>query len=189
MATILFITCKKDDNTNKKTFGVFKVLMNDTTIEMDGEIESASLNDFNELVDAFPNISRIEIVNCDGSSDDGINLLLSQKIHQKGINIHLLDNAIIASGGVDFYLAGIIRTRGIDTSIGVHSWEDSDGTTATDYPVGHEDHLQFIDYYVSVGFTQLQAEEFYYFTINAAPADSIYWMTEAEIDQYNITTQ
>ena len=35
--------------------------------------------------------------------------------------------------------------------------------------------------------TQKEAEDFYYFTLNAAPAESIHWMTDAEIIQYKVT--
>ena len=186
------ISCNSDDDSTtpniSRQFGIFKVLADDTTLEMDGTIGSSSLTNFNNLESAFPNINAINMVNCDGSSDDEINLQLSLKIHQKGINIHLLDNGEIASGGVDFFLAGIQRTKGTNTKIGVHSWA-GDGSTATDFPVGHANHLPYINYYISIGFTQQQAEDFYYFTINAAPANSIHWMSDTEIAAYNLITQ
>jgi len=37
-----------------------------------------------------------------------------------------------------------------------------------------------------VGFSQQAAENFYYFTIHAATADNIHWMTEAEIAKYKM---
>lgn len=191
-AIIVLVSCgsNNDENTSSsnRNFGIFKVLENNTTIEMNGTIDSSSLNNFNNLVMDFPNVNKINIINCDGSSDDQINLQLSLKVHQKRMNIHLLDNGEIASGGVDFFLSGIQRTKGTNTGIGVHSWA-GDNETATDFPVGHANHLPYINYYVSVGFTQQEAEDFYYFTINAAPADDIYWMTDAEIVQYKMVTQ
>ncbi|CAM1342508.1 hypothetical protein [Tenacibaculum amylolyticum] len=194
IASSILISCSDDSNSPQtpnttRQFGIFKVLDDNTTIEMDGTIGSSALNDFNALVASFPNITKINIKNCDGSSDDTVNLQLSEKVHQKGINIHLMDNGEIASGGVDFFLAGIQRTKGSNTRIGVHAWAAGENTTATDFPVGHANHLPYINYYVSVGFTQQQAEAFYYFTINAAPASGIHWMTAAEIAQYNIVTQ
>jgi len=184
LATAL-ISCTQEDNLGNHSFGIFTVLEDGVTVEMDGTINSSSLDDFNDLEADFPDIRTINIINCDGSSDDYINLQLSARVHQMGINTHILDNGEIASGGVDFFLAGIQRTKGANTYIGVHSWA-GDGFTATDFPVGHEYHLPYIDYYVSVGFTQQEAEDFYYFTINAAPADDMHWMTEAEIARYNL---
>lgn len=186
----LSVGCRKDTTKLQTThpnrqFGIFSVLTDDTTIELNGEISSRALSDFNRLLAAYPKVAKIQIKNCGGSSDDTVNLQLSAKVHQKGMNIHLLDNGEIASGGVDFFVAGIKRTQGSNTKIGVHSW--SDGTNqATDFPVGHANHLPYIRYYVSVGFTQQQAERFYYFTINAAPASAIHWMTAAEIKQYGL---
>ncbi|MDY8135903.1 hypothetical protein [Aquimarina sp. 2201CG5-10] len=191
MISTLAITtsCNNDDDNNidpnQRQFGIFKVLEDDETIEMNGVIGSSTLTDFNNLSSIYPNIKTINIKECEGSMDDEINLQVSLKVHQKGIVTHLMDNGLIASGGVDFFLAGVTRTAGSNTMIGVHSW--SDGTNqATDFPVGHQVHQQYIDYYKSIGFTQADAESFYYFTINAAPASSIHYMTEAEIEQYNI---
>lgn len=183
-----FSSCSENTETLNRQFGIFEVLEDDVTVEMDGAITSRALDDYTNLENEFPNIQRINIKDCDGSSDDEINLQLSLKIHRQGIHTHLMDNGEIASGGVDFFIAGVKRTRGSNTGIGVHSW-DGDNSTATDYPVGHEEHLFYINYYVDVGFTQQQAEDFYYFTINAAPAESIHWMTESEISTYGLITQ
>lgn len=187
------LACNKKNDTptpasENKQFGIFRVLADGSAIEMEGTIGSSSLSDFKKLESSFPNIKQINIKNCDGSSDDEVNLKLSLEVHQKGMNIHLMDNAEIASGGVDFFVAGITRTKGKNTKIGVHSWAGG-GATATDFPVGHANHLQYINYYRSVGFTQKQAEDFYYFTINAAPASDIHWMTDAEIVKYNLVKE
>ncbi len=104
------------------------------------------------------------------------------------MHIHLMDNGTIASGGVDLFLAGVKRTKGKNCQIGVHSWGGS-GETATDFPVGHEYHLPYINYYVEIGFSQQEAEDFYYFTIYSAPEKSIHWMTDEEIEKYNLITE
>ncbi len=180
----LLVSCKEE----KRKFGIFKVLPDNKTIEMNGEIGTTSLNDFNKLSHKFPDVSQINIVNCDGSDDDEVCLQLGLKVYQKGINIHLMDNGEIASGGVDFFLAGRKRTRGSNTLIGVHSW-GGDDVKASDFPRGHEQHLFYINYYISIGFTKAQAEEFYYYTINAAPHYSMYDMTEDEIKKYGLLKQ
>ena len=190
-----FISCKKDDSGSTsstavavRNFGIFTVQKdNNTVVSMDGVINSKSLNNFNKLVAKYPNVATIQIVNCDGSSDDETNLKLSKLVHNRKIEIHLNDNGLIASGGVDFFLAGTKRTKGENTKVGVHSW-GGDNVVATDFPKGHHYHLPYIEYYQSIGFTQKMAEDFYYFTIHAASADDIHWMTDQEIDQYQILT-
>lgn len=165
-------------------FGIFTV-MNSTTVEMDGEIGDNTLDNFNALIAAYPDIERINMNEVPGSGNDEINLQVCKKVHDRNMTIHLMDNGFIASGGVDFFLAGTTRTKGANTQIGVHSW--ASGTiSATDFPVGHANHQPYINYYVHIGFTQQAAEDFYYFTINAADADSLHYMTEAEIAQYGI---
>ncbi|MCD8438317.1 hypothetical protein LNI90_11440 [Tenacibaculum dicentrarchi] len=181
---LFLISCKEEG----RQFGIFRVLLDNRTIEMNGEISSTTLNDFNNLSAQFPNINQINIVNCDGSDDDEICLELALKIHQKEINIHLMDNGEISSGGVDFFLAGKRRTRGQNTLIGVHSW-GGDDIKATDFPKGHEEHLFYINYYISIGFTKAKAEDFYYFTINSAPHNSMHDMTEEEINKYVLLRQ
>lgn len=184
LLSIVFIT-SCDENAEPQTqFGIFKVV-DDNTIEMDGEIFSRTLDDFNELIAAYPDINLINIVECPGSNDDEINVQVAKKVYDNDIATHLLDDGLIASGGVDFFLAGTTRTRGTNTMVGVHSWTDGENE-ATDFPADAEEHQLFIEFYKSIGFTQTAAEDFYFFTINAAPAAEIYYMTEAEIEQYGI---
>lgn len=191
---ILLTACNSNDGddistpaSNARTQGIFTILLGDSVIEMNGVIGSAALNNFNSLYAAYPTAKKISIKECDGSDDDETNLKLSARVHQLNISTHLQKNGLIASGGVDFFLAGVKRTKGDNTKIGVHAWASNGGSVeATDFPPGHANHLPYINYYVSIGFTQQQAEDFYYFTINAAPASSIHWMTDAEIQKYNI---
>lgn len=186
--TICLISCGDEEIIPEITldtqFGIFTVI-DDNTVEMDGEIGSVTLVDFNSLIDSYPNINKINIIEVPGSDDDDVNLQVSLEVHQLNIATHLVSGGLIASGGVDFFLAGTTRTKGTNTMIGVHSWSD-ETSEATDYPEGHDNHLPYIDYYKSVGFTQAEAESFYYFTINAAPAASIHYMTDEEILQYKI---
>jgi len=166
---------------------IFSISEANTTIILDGVINSSAYDKFKTLVEANPQIKALEIVNCDGSINDPINLKLAKYIYDKGFDIHLKDNGLIASGGTDLFLAGHKRTKGVNTKVGVHSWA-GDNETATDFPKGHDYHQPYIEYYIAVGFSQKQAEDFYYFTINAAPADDIHWMTDKEIETYNIIT-
>lgn len=118
--SLFLISFGEDESVSDTQFGIFEVI-DDTTLELDGVINSASLNNFNAAIDSYPNINTIHIVNCDGSEDDEANLQLSTLVHQRGTNIHLLDNGLVASGGTDFFLADARRTKGANTRIGVHS--------------------------------------------------------------------
>jgi hypothetical protein len=117
-AMTLLISCGNNDDddssTSNRNFDIYKVLEDDTTKEMHGTNGLLSLTNFNSLTTTFTNVSKINIKNCDGSSDDSVNLQLSLKVHQKK-NIHLMENGEIASGGVDFFLSGVQRIKGTNT--------------------------------------------------------------------------
>ncbi len=187
LVIILFTNCeysKIEDN----LVNIFDRTETETTIEMNGVISGRSFDDFNQLLSESPNIIQINILNCNGSFCNKTKLKLSKLVHNKGLHTHLSDNSEITSGGVDFFLSGKKRTIGKNIKIGVNSWSKN-STTAIDFAVGHTKHLEHIDFYTTIGFTQKQAESFYYFGINAAPPGDIHWMTDKEIKEYNILTK
>lgn len=145
------------------------------------------------FIDTYLNVTTLVFMQVPGSEDDTANLIAAQKIKTRGYKVYLpavyaySQDAFVASGGTDMILAGSVRVIDQNAEVGVHSW--SDGTNeATDFPVGHANHLPYINYYVNMGFSQQDAESFYYYTINAAPANNIHHMTEAEIEQYKLRT-
>lgn len=181
---IFFSACDRD-NIDVDDFGIFSSQDAETVI-MDGLIDSDIPDYWDNYITAFPNTNRMVMQDCPGSTDDVANWAAAREIHAQGIAIHLPTEAIIASGAVDLFLAGTTRTRDAGSQIGVHSWADGNGNEATDFPVGDEEHQGAIDYYIDMGFTQEEAEAFYYFTINAASAEDIHWMTDEEIEQYKL---
>lgn len=186
--TLPFITsCGDDSDTAKSRYGVF-LYQDDTTLVMNGTIGSSTPKDWDDYIKAYPDTKHIIMKDCPGSEDDTANLEAARKVHQRGVSIHLPSAAVIASGAVDFFLAGVKRTRDEGSMIGVHSWSDG-SKDATAFPVGDPEHQPYIDYYKEVGFSEEDAKAFYYFTINAAPAAGIHYMTDAEIAQYKLLTQ
>ncbi|MFD2568359.1 hypothetical protein [Pseudotenacibaculum haliotis] len=167
---------------------IFKVSKDKKAIVLDGVINSSALKQFKKVAESNPSIKTLHIVNCEGSINDEVNLQLAKYIYDKGFKIHLLDNGLIASGGTDLFLAGHQRTIGKNTKIGVHSWA-GENEKATDFPKDHKYHQPYIEYYKSVGFTQKQAEDFYFFTIHSAPPEDVHFMTKEELETYNILTK
>lgn len=172
---------------------IFMVSNDGKAIILNGVINSSALKEFKALYKKYPSVKTLRIVNCDGSIDDRINLKLASFVHEKGLNTYLEDYGTIASGGTDLFLAGIKRTKGIDTRIGVHSWAGNGKkgklVTAKEFPIDDKNHQPYIEYYKTIGFTQKQAEDFYFFTINAASAEDIHWMSEDEIRRYQLVAE
>lgn len=179
-------SCKKEE-VLATDFGIFSIQDANTAI-MNGVIGSNTPKHWDNFIVANPDINKMIMKDCPGSEDDEANLQAARKVRQQGIAIHLSADAEIASGAVDLYLAGTTRTRESGSKIGVHSWADGGSNEATDFPIGHANHQPYIDYYIEMGFSQVDAEAFYYFTINAAKAADIHWMTDEEIGQYKLLT-
>ena len=83
---------------------------------------------------------------------------------------------LVASGGTDLLLAGVLRIvkRGAKTE--VQSWADGSATGDT---IARDVEAQWIylHYYRALAIDQ----EFYWFMLQAAPADEMHWMTDSEM--------
>ncbi|MFT5649819.1 MAG: hypothetical protein ACJAXK_000191 [Yoonia sp.] len=153
------------------------------TLFMAGEINSETDEQFEVIIAANPQITTIVECAVPGSLDDDTMISLSYRVRELGLNTHLTSTSDIASGGVDFFLAGVERTMEQGAAVGVHSW--SDGTNdAADFPRGSPEHTANAGYVRDM----LGDDAFYWFTIYAATADDIYPMTTSEIETYGMLT-
>lgn len=154
------------------------------TAYMSGVIDSTTPKVLKDLLEGNPKIDTIVMVDVEGSIDDESNIKASYYLHDNKINTHVPQDGVIASGGVDFFLAGNIRTIESGAKLGVHSWADNDGTTGNQLSKDHPNHDMYLQYYKYIGIPK----EFYWFTLNAAPAEQIYYMTENEMQKYGVLT-
>lgn len=151
---------------------------------MYGVIGAGIVNSVTELTTKHSKVKTIVLVNVPGSMDDDSNLKASLMVYDKGLNTELLANSDIASGGVDFFLAGNSRTLADGAKLGVHSWGGDDGVIATDLPKDHQEHKPYIQYYQHI--KQYKPSDFYFFTLEAAPAESIHYMSAEELTKWKI---
>lgn len=153
---------------------------------MQGTINSDTPAQLKAVLNTYPGITTIVMLYCPGSSDDEANFPMARAVRARGINTHLTSTSDIASGCVDFFVAGSQRSMERGAKIGVHSWyDDDDQKNAIDYPTDspeHELNRQYIEH-------MLGSDAFYWFTIYAAPADGMHYMTEQEITKYRLLTQ
>lgn len=155
------------------------------TVYMNGVIGSDTLEVIQELLRDYPQINTIVMQNVPGSMDDEINLLASTELRNHGIHTHIPADGMVASGGTDMFLAGVKRTIEAGARLGVHSWSDDSGKAALDYPRDHQEHVKYLDYYSIMGIPA----DFYWYTLEAASAENIHWMTAQEIAQYAILSE
>lgn len=183
--SILHITTASANEADEQLY----LEVEDNVLYIDGVITSDAPEKFKQIFHQYPQIDSIVMGVVDGSIDDDANLQAAIWLAKKQLIFILTSESEIASGGTDLFLAGKERVIYQGAKVGVHSWSSEDeGEKASDFPKGHPAHAQYIDYYMAIGWSKEQAEKFYYFTINAASPEDIYWMTAQELIEYSIIT-
>ncbi len=129
-----------------------------------------------------PNIKNLVLENIPGSVNDEWNVKSCSLIHHNGMNTELLPHSIIASGGVDLFISGNKRTIAKGAKIGVHSWSDGK-KEGKDYPRDSDQHDVFIEMFDLIEMDT----SFYWYTLIAAPANDIHWMSDEEIERYKLS--
>ena len=161
-----------------------------TTVSVDGKnmyilglLNSQTKDILVNSLNNNPEVTTLIFTANPGSIDDETVFSLGQYIRNNGLNTHLLNDSVIASGAVDLFLAGNSRSMEKGAQLGVHSWSDG-RAEATEYPRDDPAH------HANAGFIaeMLGDDLFYWFTITAAPADDIYWMNQQEIERFGILT-
>jgi len=159
------------------------------TAFMYGVIDHSTPGVVQALVDEHPEVTRIVMVDVPGSDDDPANLKASRLVRENRLTTVVPSNGVIASGGVDFFTAGKVRVVESCGKLGVHSWNEDgpDGSIilGNAVPRDHEIHTMFLEFYREMEIP----EEFYWFTLEAAPAQRIHWMSDEEIVLYGLVTE
>jgi len=138
---------------------------------------------FENFIKQNPTIKTVVFENVPGSANDEWNLKTCVLLHKNGMNTALKAYSEIASGGVDLFISGHQRTVAQGAKIGVHSWSDGK-KEGLDYPKNAEEHQLFLHFFEEIKMDT----SFYWYTLKAAPANSIHWMTNEEIELYNLKT-
>lgn len=150
---------------------------------MSGEINSKTFDQIQEVIKNNPQITTIVQLEMPGSLDDETNFKMCRWIREQGLSTYLTKDSHVASGATDFFLAGVHRYYEKGAKVGVHSW--SDGVKeAKEFPKDSEEH-EMNRLYVE---EMLGQDDFYWYTIYAASADDIYYMTLEEMNKYKIIT-
>ncbi|MCV6605397.1 MAG: hypothetical protein OIF34_08830 [Porticoccaceae bacterium] len=152
---------------------------------MYGVLGATSPQVVKSLVDNHKSVTEIVMVDVPGSIDDDQNIAAARAVRAAGLHTRIEANGSIASGGVDFFLAGVQRTIIRGATLGVHSWSDGVIEGAS-LPRSDNSHRFYIDYYQAMGLDDPSG--FYFFTLDAASSSDIHNMTEAEITRWKLAT-
>lgn len=134
-----------------------------------------------------PQVDTLVLTQVDGSENDEINVHTARLIRDAGWTTWLPANGDISSGGVDMFAAGVNRFVEPGGFVGVHSWAGDDGEVGSDFPPDHPAHRSQLEYFSEM-LGPDAGPEFYFYTLEASPAERIYRMTPNEIESYGLIT-
>lgn len=163
------------------------VVDGDTAV-MSGNIGSDIVERTCALVADDPDLTTIELADVPGSSTEGNQTLdAGLVVHEAGLATVVPPEGQIESGAVDYFLAGGERTVADGGCLGVHATEIDDGdgpVSAADLPRDHPEHQPFLEYFRTIGVP----EDFYWFTLSAAPPAGIHYLTPDEMVRFDVVT-
>ncbi|MFA0629816.1 hypothetical protein AB4589_18740 [Vibrio sp. 10N.222.49.A3] len=156
-----------------------------TIASVNGVACSGSPKAFDDMIKAHPNTKTLNFIDMGGSMNDDANIQLAYKVRAKKLDTYISSIGHVASGGTDLFAAGVKRTIEPGARLGVHSWAQGSLQGAS-LPVGHSEHKPYIDYYKKMGLPDPSG--FYWFTLKAAPAQGMHYMTPAEVSTYGLAS-
>jgi hypothetical protein len=164
------------------SFGPFRVLDQSHAALVDVTDERSPAQ-FVAMLQAFPALATLEMVECPGTFDDSANLRLGRMIHARGLVTHVPDGGSVRSGAVELFLAGAQRLADPGAEFAVHSWADEYGREPQDYAANAPENRAYLDYYREMGMAPGQAAAFYAMT-NSVPNADAKWMTAADMAKW-----
>ena len=183
VSSLLLSACADFDQEALVYADLTEFAVQDNQLLMNGPINSRTYAQFIEAIEGHPEVDTLVQLDVPGSIDDTAMIRLGYEVRRRGLNTHLDKNSEIYSGGVDLFLAGVKRTMEKGAVLGVHSWDDGEREGA-DYPRDAPEHEANRAYTEAM----LGDDAFYWFTLEAAPADDIHEMSAAEIQRYRLLT-
>ena len=136
------------------------------------------------MVRQSPNVQTLVLVDIPGSVDQEATMQAARLIRRLGLNTHVARTGYVLSGGVDLFLGGVKRSIGPGAGVGVHSWLDQLGIDPKELNLADPIHATYVNFYLEMGVP----ERFYWFSLDAAPAERIYFMSPEEIYDLQLVT-
>lgn len=154
----------------------------------EGVVDGSTPEIIEAAIASNPDVRELVLKWVPGSADDEANLRVAHIVRDAGLTTVVPEGGIVASGGTDLFLAGTERIVGPGACVGVHSWA-SGGllggvTQGRDIPRDSEAHTPYLRYYAGIGID----DAFYWYTLDAADADEMHWMSNAEIERFDMAT-
>ncbi|MDA7966484.1 alpha/beta hydrolase [Ruegeria sp.] len=160
----------------------------ENSLVVTGVIDAETEYFLREAAAANPGAKQLVLHDIPGSVDDENSLVgLSRFVRDSNLTTVVPATGMVASGGTDLALMGRNRIIEPGACVGVHTWAAGGlfgFETGAELPRDDPAHQLYLQFYRDMGID----EEFYWFTLEAAGADTIYWMSEDEINRFDLST-
>lgn len=176
---ILGVTAFRD--LNKPVEHDLRFEVDGTSAYVFGTTDSHSHNLVKNFVRENPEVERLILQAMPGTLDMDTNRRVVMDIRAAGLATHVPADGRIASGAVDWFIAGSPRTIECGALIGVHSWGSKLGERGdqTFYDGQYRTQRWFLN---KMGVDP----DFYEFTRSAAGPNDIYWLSVDEMLRFGL---
>lgn len=185
----LFLTACSEMAINKKTDASLAddlvIDVKENTAYISGILGSDLVQQLSDMVRKNPNVTDIVLVDVPGSVDQQATMEGARLIRRLGLNTHIASTGYVLSGGVDLFLGGVKRSIGAGAGVGVHAWSDGTRIKAVNLNEADPIHATYVNFYLEMGVP----ERFYWFSLDAAPADRVYFLSPEEVYDFELATE
>jgi hypothetical protein len=151
---------------------------------LNGELGSGAYEQIEILIKHCPEVDTLVFENVPGSLNDDINVLTGRLIRDAGFTTWIPAHGVVASGGVSLFCAGNKRVIEEGAQLGVHAWSiPMSEVDPIELPREHQAHRKSLGYYREM---LDKGEQFYFFTLDAAPFESVHWLTAEEVSKFGL---
>ena len=149
-----------------------------------GTTDSRSHNLIRNFVRENPEVKTLILQSMPGTQDMNTNRRVVLDLRAAGLATHVPADGRIASGAVDWFIAGNPRTIDCGAMIGVHSWGTKTGERGDQ--TFYDGQLRTQRYFLS----KMSVDpDFYEFTRGAAGPNEIHWLSVEEMLRYRLITE
>jgi len=167
--------------------GDSKLVINGSKATLSGTLGASTYIQIQKMINTT-SVDTLILSKIDGSDNDAINMHTGRLIRDAALATLIPKDGDVNSGGVDLFAAGTLRIYEAGGKVGVHSWCcTDDGKDAGQLSKDDKAHGAQLTYFREMLGSD-KGPEFYFFTINAAPAKGIHLMTPQEMLKYTLTT-
>lgn len=152
-----------------------------------GVIDETTPELLRDTIKQHSSVKNLVLQHVPGSVDDEANLEIAREVRKAGLTTVVPYDGVVASGGTDLFLAGLERKIELGACLGVHSWAELRGNEVVagkDVPKSDPIHNLYLSYYKDMAIPT----EFYWFTLDAAPVEDIYFVNNQEVNDFNMSS-